>query len=327
VKERLIENALRAAGRRPPPSEEATHRAYLTAREEWQQVVRRQSRRRRWLGMTGLLAASVLAGALMIGFWPATPAPQTVAVVLRTQGVSNYRATGAAAVATRVQAAIPLGAVIETGPQARLALRLAAGHSLRLDHATRVVAVAPRVFRLEFGRIYVDSGDEAAGPSLRIDTPLAAISDIGTQFQVYATSQALRVQVRDGAVVLSGAGTNPAVAVATGEFVEMSADRRLTRGATDTFGTDWAWVATAAPELDAQERRLDRVLAWVCRELGFRLRYADARTRDMAVEVRLDGSLEGLSPQEALEVLQRVTNFSYRLNAGVLTLETLDGNR
>jgi hypothetical protein len=57
------------------------------------------------------------------------------------------------------------------------------------------------------------------------------------------------------------------------------------------------------------------------------LRYADARTRDMAVEVRLDGSLEGLSPQEALEVLQRVTNFSYRLNAGVLTLETLDGNR
>jgi hypothetical protein len=47
----------------------------------------------------------------------------------------------------------------------------------------------------------------------------------------------------------------------------------------------------------------------------------------MAVEVRLDGSLEGLSPQEALEVLQRVTNFSYRLNAGVLTLETLDGNR
>lgn len=327
MKERLIENALRAAGRRPPPSEEATQRAYQTAREEWQRVVRRQTRGRRWLGMTGLLAASVLAVALIIAFWPAAPGPRIVAEVVRTQGVSNYRGRGHTTEVVRVRDAVPPGAVIETAPQGRLALRLTAGHSLRLDHATRIVAVSPREFRLEYGRIYVDSGDAAAGESVRIDTTLAAISDIGTQFQVSSSSAALRVQVRDGAVTLSGAEANSAVAVATGEFAELTADRRLTRGATDTFGTEWAWVAAAAPELDARERRLDRILAWVCRELGFRLRYADARTREMAVEVRLDGSLEGLSPQESLEVLQRVTNFSYRQNAGVLTLETLDANR
>ena len=55
---------------------------------------------------------------------------------------------------------IPVGTELATSSEGRAALRLASGHSVRLDTATRVRWLSHDSFALESGAVYVDSGAE-----------------------------------------------------------------------------------------------------------------------------------------------------------------------
>lgn len=185
--------------------------------------------------------------------------------------------------------------------------------------------MGPAEFRLERGRIYVDSGMRAIKRPLRIETPIATVRDVGTQFQVTWLEEALRVHVREGLVTLHAADAHDSEHVAPGEILSFSEAHGFERTDGAAYGPSWAWVADVAPNLDPQERRLEQVLMWVCRELGYRLRYADTRTKQAVDQVMLDGSLEGLSPEQTLEVLRNITTFRYQQNDGELILESTHG--
>jgi ferric-dicitrate binding protein FerR (iron transport regulator) len=319
-----IEDALRAIGRRPRPSSEGTLRAYARAHEAWQQLTRQRARRRRTLRIAIALAASLLIALTGGVLWPQLLPSESVAIVAFAQGRSNYEAGSSKQLTLSESDSVDAGGIVETSDGARLALQLATGHSLRLDRGTRIAILGGTEFRLERGRVYVDSGLSEDAPPLRIDTPSASVTDIGTQFQLSWIEDALRVHVREGSVSLRTPNANTTTNVLAGEAVLLTQARGLEKEKVASFGGEWSWVAEAAPGMDPEERRLDRILAWVCRELGYTLRFADARTAQSVERVVLDGSLEGLTPQQTLDVLQNITKYRYRQEAGELTLESLD---
>lgn len=321
-----IENALRAVGRRPQPSEHGTRSAYSCAHARWQEVVRQRARRRLWRG-AGLLAASFAFAAIGFGLWSSARLPESVAVVAATYGHANLYPLRDAAALLHEDDVVRAGSIIETSSDARLALTLSTGHSLRLDYGTRLTLLDARRFSLEYGRVYVDSGPTQSAQPIRIVTPIASLTDVGTQFQVAWKNEALRVQVREGSVMLRTLSEGGMLAdVSAGDVVAMQRSQELVHSSGTSFGPEWAWVAAAAPGLDASVRGLEQVLNWVCRELGYTLRYADARTERAVERVVLDGSMEGLTPEQTLEVLQNITTFRYRREAGQLTLESIDAH-
>lgn len=318
---RLVEESLRRVGPRPMPSEEATARAYARAQEAWQQLARQQVRRRYWWLGIGSLAASLLIAAILIAFWPPARALEPAGIVARASGPASYLAPGSSSAPIQERDVVAIGATIETAPHARVALELATGHSLRLDTGTRIEIVSRNEYRLEQGRIYVDSQGADDRETLRIATPIASVTEIGTQFQVQwpTPHRALEVRVRDGSVMLAAnPSSGPPNSVSAGEAAVLAQGQALARRADASFGAAWAWVAAISPGLDPQAQRLEQVLAWVCRELGYRLRYADAQTQDFVARVELDGSLQGLTPAQTLEVLEQITSFHYRSAAGEL---------
>ncbi len=327
-RDRLLEAALRASGKRPQPSAAGTARAYARAQTEWQRLVllgsnQQRARWTRWAA--GLIAASIASVAIFIGLWSADQVPESAAIVTRVQGFVHGAAFAAVPTALHENDNVIVGYTLETPLNGRLALRLMSGQSLRLDHGTRLTITAANVVRLERGRIYVDSGQGNDRPRLRITTPLASLTDTGTQFQVEWLEEVLRVRVREGSVGVGAAGLTPdSVVVAAGELISLRQDEEILRASSDNSGPAWAWVADISPGLDAWEHRLEPILQWICRELGCRLRYAGALTRELVGGVTLDGSIEGLTPEQALDVIQRITMFRYRLEAGELTVERAD---
>lgn len=321
----LIESALHSIGPRPTPSEAGTKRAYARAHEQWRELVRHRSRRlRRRRGVAALLAASVLIASLAALF-PLLRTPAPAAVVARALGTTHRVEQQGSSSLLHEQDALPIGAIIETAADARIALRLSTGHSLRLDRATRLAIVGRSDFRLERGRAYVDSDSAQQDAFVRIRTPLASVSEIGTQFQVEWFADTLRVRVREGSVELAaGAASSAADIVVAGEAAMLAQGRELERTADSPFGAEWAWVAEVSPGLDPDERGLEQVLNWVCRELGCRLRYANDDTHALAQRIELAGSLDGLTPEQTLDVLEKITAFRYRRANGELTLEFME---
>jgi hypothetical protein len=190
--------------------------------------------------------------------------------------------------------------------------------SLRMDRDTRIrLDEADRVTLLE-GNVYVDSGGVNAVSALRIATPAGDVRHVGTQFLVGVTGPVTRVQVREGRVTL-GSAQGAVRDVAAGEKLEVGPATVLTR-AQAPFGAEWEWAAQTAPVFDIENRPLAEFLAWIAREHGWQLRYADSGLQTQAQIVRLHGSLVELGAEAMIERVSLITGWPMTLADGVLTI-------
>lgn len=315
----------------PPPADvsgEIRDRAWAAASAEWQGVVARRARRSRWrwAAAAALAAGVLLAVGLRLGPADAPPVPETatpaggpVAVVEALRGdVAGLRsAAGSTLVAG--EAVLP-GATVHTGPRTRVALRLASGASLRLDSATRVELQGPGVLRLAHGGVYVDSDDPGGVSSLTVHTPLGVVRDLGTQFELRLTGEALRVRVREGLVEVEGGATTHQAHPGTELTVDAVGIARHRTVA--VHGPAWRWPLDAAPTFELEGRTLATYLAWLERETGWRVRLAEPSLESAAATTVLHGNLEGLAPDATPELVLPTCGLRHRLEDGILTLET-----
>jgi ferric-dicitrate binding protein FerR (iron transport regulator) len=167
------------------------------------------------------------------------------------------------------------------------------------------------------GSVYVDSGGVNALAALRISTPAGSVRHLGTQFQVTVDGVLTRIRVREGRVALDGPLPRE---VAAGEKLEVrGANAELTR-AQSSHGEAWEWTAQIAPTFDIENRLLAEFLAWIAREHGWQLRYADAGAQARAQDVRLHGSLEGLDADGMIERVALITGTRLALSDGALII-------
>jgi ferric-dicitrate binding protein FerR (iron transport regulator) len=307
MSERDIERVLKAAGRRERAPTEIENAVREHLRAEWHAVVaERRGRRRRIASLA--LAASLLVAVL--GAWLATDRSgaqvpvATMAVALdgvevRSNWLRGWQRAGAGR-------PLSAGDILRTGANGRAALVLAGIASARLDHGTRLrIAAADRLV-IESGALYVDAG--ASGDSrLAVETPAGVVRHIGTQYEVRVEGTDVRLRVREGRVEWRSNAGNVENGRA-GEQLTIAADGAVSRAQAPRFGESWAWIASATPAIDIEGRPLAEFLVWAGRELGREIVFATPAVAEEASSIVVHGSIDGLTPVQALEAVLETTS-------------------
>ena len=137
-----------------------------------------------------------------------------------------------------------------------------------------------------------------ATPYLHIDTSFGSVRHTGTQFEVRVDESALRVRVREGSVAVEAAGQRWASRAGEGLILARSGPPE--RHAIAVSGPEWSWVSELAQPFRLEGATAPAFLAWVSREQGWRWEYDDPSLRTRVERIVLHGSIDGLTPEEAL---------------------------
>lgn len=301
------------------PPEEGRRRILSAVEAEWLLTVelrRATRRRRRWLAAAAVVVVSLAAGLLWVRSAvrrppAATGGEYTVERLFRiddTRGVGGGLSSGTT---------LRPGESLTTGALERLALGRPGGPSLRLDTGTTVRLVdAGRLF-LSRGRVYVDAAPgQGPASTMRLETPLGEITEIGTQYEALVGDGALRVRVREGAILLHAAAGR--FRAAAEDELSLREGGLPERSRIDRYGEPWQWTLSVAPPFDPQGRTLVEFLSWASREAGWELRYVGEDLQRRASSIRVHLPVTGSRPAELLPVVMAACEIDYRLEAGLL---------
>jgi ferric-dicitrate binding protein FerR (iron transport regulator) len=315
-----IERLIKLAGERDMPTPQGMERARLAAQESWARMLGERApapRRSRIGSMLGLAVAAGFAALAMFTWTQRTApaAPELVARISTLTGDASLRKDRDEVVA-RVALPVHSGTTLSTS-EGRVALTFGDSLSLRIDRQTRLRFDGRYQVTLLEGALYVDSGGINAVPALRIETPAGVVRHVGTQFQVQVTGNTTRVRVREGRVLLERASGAP-TDIAAGDELRVTGHELRWQRSLPSFGAEWEWSAGIAPALAIENRPLAEFLAWMAREHGWQIQYADETLQHRTLDVRLHGSLEQLDSAAMLERVAMVTGVNLAAREGVL---------
>lgn len=326
--EQDLGHVLRNAGRRSEPPEEVAQAVRAVVETQWREVVTQRTRRRR-MGLSLAAAAAFVA----IGLWAARPvlwsSGASLAEIRVAMGtvqakagwLRNWGAVGSGQ-------ALHAGETLATASNGRAALALADGVSVRLDRDTQIELVAARRISLSRGALYVDSGSRtpAHEPELLVETPAGAVHHVGTQYETRVIGSEVRIAVREGKVeVDTSAGAMHSASA--GEQMTISSTGSIVRSGISPYGERWNWVSATAPPFNINGRSVAEFMNWAARELGRDVVYADAAAQSEADRVLLNGSISGLSPDEALAAVLPTTPLRSDMRNGQLVVSLSPAER
>lgn len=190
------------------------------------------------------------------------------------------------------------------------------GLEVRLREGTRIRWNGREQVFLETGALHVES---RGGGGLVIGTPYGEVRDVGTVFSTDVTAGSLVVSLHEGIVEITSArGRHRAMASrGRGERVTVNAERVV---AEPLAGIDATldWIFTGHPGY--HERRADVLLDRIAKDMRMAVKYASPDLRRRAGRTELEGSLDGLGPREALQVVAGVCDFVVEEKDGVLAV-------
>jgi ferric-dicitrate binding protein FerR (iron transport regulator) len=302
----LVEDLLRLADSGPEIPVDGADLIKAAIKPLWRRELRARAMRRWMAAAAGVAAAGLLAIAVA-NLYQSSPAVDLPIGPVAFFEVVNGRveidaAGGGTTVLSELDPSVSVlaGSRIRTGGNSRASLRLGENQSLRLDVDTTIRVSSATRIELEQGTAYLDSRG-AAGPPVDVATPFGVVRDIGTQFEVKLTQGPLSVAVREGVVAVIRDDVD--LEIGSGALVTVDAAGRIDRRALAPDAPHWAWVQEVAPPFDIEGRSVADFLGWVSRETGSPIRYSEPELEDFASETVLYGSMAGLSPTEAPEVV------------------------
>ena len=308
----ILGDVIRAAGKREAPTPQ-THAAVLSAvTATWRHTVR-QRRRRLVVRWVAVAATTVIAVGIALQRYQQSEhggAP-AVAATYRVMGTVSVAIPGEGDAGRLGQGVdVAAGARLRTASESFVGLRLGDGVSLRLHESTDVTLRSAQMLELHAGRIYIDTGENRPdNTAVQVITERGIIRDIGTQFEVLQEDEQLRLRVREGAVSLESG--NLSELGYAGEQLSVDARSAVTRSSIARDDADWRWIENLAVPLRVDNLPITHLLAWVTRETGRDVRFADEQAKAQAARTLLHGSIERLSPIEALDVMLATTDLDY----------------
>jgi ferric-dicitrate binding protein FerR (iron transport regulator) len=198
---------------------------------------------------------------------------------------------------------------LTTEEGAKLALRLENGYTLRVNSSSELEILTVDTVDLSAGTVYFDSNGLDLDATFRIESALGSLRHAGTQFEASLVAAGLRIRVREGAVTFNDSSGE--LIARAGEQIHIEGNGAPLRTSIAADDPAWSWVEDLATLPVDSEYPLPSVLAWISRETGRDVRFADAAVQARAQTVILY-DLEDLTPQEALAVLRSTTAFEYR---------------
>ncbi len=329
-----LSRLLHFAGPRPSAPAKVVAEVKRATYPSWRSKVRAvaRSRRRRRVWMLAAAAMLLVSAGLMIWRLPSglSLAPGLavrVATVEVASGAVAIDGTRAGASETMVGMVVAAGGEIETGPGGLATLRLAGGSSVRLDAGTALRLESANALELRRGAVYLDTGPAAAlprrgasgTPALRVTTPYGVARDVGTQFEVRLLEDALKIQVREGEVEVDLGGASHAATA--GIALRVGVDGRVAREEISAHGPAWRWILASSPPFELEGRTLGEFLEWVARETGWRPRFADANLEREVMGTVVHGSITGVRPDQAPDLVLPSSGLQYRLEDGTMVIE------
>ena len=208
-------------------------------------------------------------------------------------------------------------ALIATGPNSRIALRMAGGQSLRVDTSSQLLVHSSNHVSLQSGGVYIDTDIASSSLPIMVSTPFGVARDVGTQFQVRLAESVLIVGVRDGVVEVAQAGQR-SLSVNKDRFVELDMNGKKAERILSADDPSWDWVETVAPEFDIQGESLHRYLTWYAGQRGVELVWADDASEAKAERIELAGSIANTTLHESLLIVQKIAPFEFRIEGDTL---------
>ena len=98
-----------------------------------------------------------------------------------------------------------------------------------------------------------------------------------------------------------------------GTELTLDAEGVMARRFVSVYGPEWNWVMQVAPVFEIEGRRLDDFLAWISRETGRRVNFQGEETARSVSDTVLHGSIEGLTPEEALATVLPTCGLTHRV--------------
>lgn len=308
--ETFTRELLKAAGPRPSVRAEDLDAIKDAARAVWEERYGSKSRfrRQRWL----LPVAAAVLIFVGVAAWIATRRPAVDAPIPRILVAKVEQVKGPNA-HTQGQL-LHAGFIVETRDgTSRLALRLEGGQSLRLDAGTRIRLTSSSLVELQRGALYVDS---TSRDRLVIRTGAADFRPVGTQFEIRLDAGVTRLRVREGRV--SVAHHRRSDIASADEELLIGDDGNVSRARIRSDDPAWQWVVDAAQMPPIDGRTLDSFLRWIAREKGWKLTFATAEASDVARAAILHGSVDMLTPEDALRTVALSSGIEYRVRDGAL---------
>jgi ferric-dicitrate binding protein FerR (iron transport regulator) len=309
----VLAELIRSVGRRAQPPPEDYERILHASRQAWLRAVRQRTRRR-W---TLALAAGVAFVGTSLGilrFLDSTASETVVARLTIARGAvfasddvgkAGYWLTGAGV-------SIVDGTRLRTDEASRAALQLDSGVSLRLAGSTDLALRPGNRIELFSGRVYLDTGAQRGG-SVELATRFGTLRDVGTQFEVLATGDGLRVRTREGVVRLTRDSDLEALECAGSEELRLDSHGHIERGRIAPHDPEWAWAAMLSEPPRGAQLPLVRFLEWVARETGRQVQYDSPETEARVRRVVLHVNSMDLAPVDALDAALASTDIEYTL--------------
>ena len=298
------------AGQRPAPGASVDEAVRSAVERAWSAEARRRNRRR---VRRQLLTAAL--GAVAIGLSWVALRPDMVAssVVVGTlvgaRGPVHFAPVVGSGLIVNGDP-LSAGTSVETGT-AGMALLTIAGVAVRVGPATVLELERPDEVRLARGQVYLDSGPSGAhAVRLWVTTAFGRLAHVGTQFQVRVDpGHSMSVSVREGRVRLDAPGH--AQTIARGDRLDIAPGGSVTHGTVETYDASWAWASALVPDFPIEGRPLSAFLDWFVRETGRTVVFVPPTTRADTDQTTLNGSISGLTPQQALDAVLATTRFRY----------------
>jgi hypothetical protein len=89
----------------------------------------------------------------------------------------------------------------------------------------------------------------------------------------------------------------------------------------------WDWISVTTPNFEVDDRPLQEFLAWVARESGRELVLADEAARKQVATIRMHGSVNGLTPMQALSAVMAATSLRFELSEGEIRVSFAGDSR
>ena len=295
---------LKLAGPTEEISTEVEQRVYGRVKEEWEQAAG-GSRSYRW-AIPLALAATVLVVISLSSSNTEIP----------MHSVGTYVDTGSP---------IFIGDVIETGAEGGQSIALGGEISLRVDQNTFLEVDGAGEFSLMAGRIYVDTGDRIyADRHIIVHTASGTATDIGTQFSVAYADTVMRVAVREGRVDLTDGRLSSSAM--RGERMTLQSGGSIENDEVPVAGSEWEWAVALAPQFSLGDHTLLEFLKWASREAGMDLEFDTVETRAVARASKSYGSIDGLTPLQAVEAVLATTEFKFSIVGNTISISNQANN-
>jgi ferric-dicitrate binding protein FerR (iron transport regulator) len=267
--------------------------------------------------------AVVFGGPLLLRYSAVAPSDSTpLASIVKVQSatsigkvqVSTSGATWRDAITGEL---LKAGTEVRTDSITRVALDFGNGQSVRVDVGSQLKILAANQANLMRGGLYVDASNRDAAP-LIVQTAFGAVKHLGTQYQVRLASDRMTISVREGRVAVAGKYGN--TQIAANESVIYNNQGEIGRTSITSGDLGWQWAVQTAPSFAIDNRSLASFLKWAARETGRSLTYATPAARLQAEQLILRGSIDNLSPDQALRAVLATTQFVYTDAAGIIKI-------